>query len=79
MTKPKEVEGELLPRSNTPKADSLGRFFVNEAIRRFGSTSNPTYEPTVRAKALAGNFYQAMLNAIDDEFRTRSMKRVNKD
>lgn len=71
------IEGELLPRSGTPKADSLGRFFANEAIKRFGGTANPTYEPEARAKAMAGNFYKAMLNAIDDEFKMRKMKSAN--
>lgn len=69
------VQGEMMPRSNTPKADALGRFFAKEAIKRFGSLSSDgvTYnhtkeDPVSRAKQMAGNYYQAMLNAIDDEF-----------
>lgn len=61
------VEGELLQRPKTPKADQIGRFFAREAMKRFGSVGTKE-DPVARAKQMAGNFYQAMLAAIDDEF-----------
>lgn len=70
-----EIEGELLLKTRFPKADALGRKFVNIIIQKVGK-GDETYNPEIGAKRMAANFLKAMNIAIDDELARRRMKRV---
>lgn len=71
-----ELMEELMPRSNTPKAEAIAKDMVEAIIQRYGKGSD-SYQPEVLAKKMAAAFHQAIVSAIDEELKYRNMAKVS--
>jgi len=66
---------ELLPRTETPKAEQIAKQFVDVITQRYGRGDDA--EVDLKAKQMAGSFHQAIIKAIDEQLKYKTMKKVS--